>query len=732
MALFEALAELVGTAGLSLAPALDARLQLGDVEQAKAFVHWLGSAGDPDALETVVDGLAREIWISDETRGVAQAALERQAISVASVIRLAPPSAAVLTECIREVRAAETEAPGEPAARRIAASIMAEAGRFGATELSSLTGGTATFLIERAYAHLLRDAESIARFEAALRAFAVSQADDGAVPAASGEAGLVASLPAGVAGLIAEAGGPLYLTGLREQFGLSEKAISRVLTLLVGQGVPAERMLERLEGLCKWLGDAKAQLSRPSNDLAETRRLKARAAAALGDGDFEAAADALRQIRREIRESRHRTEERLAEEVAAIRGQMAEEARATARLAELALANRDFGTAADLFGEAALVLPSADRTNAWKYNLQRADALYQRATQSRNVQALADAISAYSTIVRQASDLPDQKGLGEASIGLANALALAGTRDGGTARLKDAIAAYRRGLSLIDKRSAANVWTSAQLRLAQALASIGERDQSSPVLREAADAFRDVMEDLSGPRHTADRIAALTGLGNVLLGLEEKDGGVELLVEAAEVFQRVIAYLPKDDPTGQMAQTQMNLGMALLGLGDGPDGVARLEEAVVAFQAALQATVREVATGRWALLQLNLGNAYAALGQKSADAAGNLDKAIAAYEAALGAFSHETDAMKWAIAQMNLGSALVRIGELRDKRRNWVAAAGALVPALEVFEAQGATEYAEVARHNLRRLHESWDSLLSPPGAAVAGAPAKAQVSRAG
>lgn len=733
MALFEALAELVGTAGLSLAPALDAKLQLGDVEQAKAFVHWLGSAGDSEALETVVDGLAREIWISDETRGVAQAALERHAIAVASLIRLAPPSVAVLSESIRQVRAAETEASGEPAARRIAASIMGEASRFGASELSGLTGGIASFLVERAYAHLLRDAESIARFEAGLRAFAASQAPGGVIPAAPGESGLLASLPAAVAGMIGEAGGPLYLVGLREQFGLNEKAVSRVLALLVSQGVPADRMLERLEGLCKWLGDAKAQLSRPSNDLAETRRLKARAAAALGEGDFEAAADALRQIRRDIRESRRRTEERLAEEVAAIRGQMAEEARATARLAELALANRDFAAAADLFGEATLALPSADRAMAWKYNLQRAEALYQRAAQSRGSQAVADAISAYSTAVRQASDLPEQKGLGEASIGLADALALAGVRDGGTARLKDAVAAYRRGLSLLDKRSSPNTWSAAQLKLAQALAQIGERDQSSLVLREAADAFRDVMETLTAPRHAADRLAALTGLGNVLLALEERDGGEELLVEASEAFQRVIELLPEGDPAGQTAQMQMNLGTALLGLGDRPDGIGRLEAAVVAFKAALQSTVREMASGRWALLQLNLGNAYAALGQKSADALGNLDKATAAYEAALGVFSRETDAMKWAITQMNLGSALVRIGELRDKRRNWVAAAGALVPALEVFEVQGAAEYAEVARHNLRRLHESWDALLSPPGATAPAGPApKAPISRAG
>ena len=43
-----------------------------------------------------------------------------------------------------------------------------------------------------------------------------------------------------------------------------------------------------------------------------------------------------------------------------------------------------------------------------------------------------------------------------------------------------------------------------------------------------------------------------------------------------------------------------------------------------------------------------------------------------------------------------------------------VAAAGALVPALEVFEAQGAQQYADVTRQSLKRFHDSWDSLISP------------------
>ena len=90
--------------------------------------------------------------------------------------------------------------------------------------------------------------------------------------------------------------------------------------------------------------------------------------------------------------------------------------------------------------------------------------------------------------------------------------------------------------------------------------------------------------------------------------------------------------------------------------------------------------------------------------------------------------------MKWAIAKMNLGTALIRMGDHRDKRRNWLAAAGELVPALEVFENQGATAYADVTRRNLRRFQESWENLMAPvsQSATVAVGPSTARLSKTG
>src|SRR5690606_23956850 len=123
-------------------------------------------------------------------------------------------------------------------------------------------------------------------------------------------------------------GGAAMLADLRERYGLSEPAMARILSIIDAQKHRPDDMLDKLEALAAWLGDARAQLLKPTNEDADIRRLKAKAAAALAEGSFEGAFEALRMVRRELREGRRRIEERLQEEAAQLRGQMVEEARA--------------------------------------------------------------------------------------------------------------------------------------------------------------------------------------------------------------------------------------------------------------------------------------------------------------------------------------------------------------------------------------------------------------------
>src|SRR5690606_9858350 len=112
--------------------------------------------------------------------------------------------------------------------------------------------------------------------------------------------------------------------------------------------------------LAQWLQDTRQQLLRPTNEPPEIRALKAKAAEALVSGDFEAAMELLKEVRRSFRAARRRTEQRLQEELEQLREEVHQEAMATADVAELAMARMDFQTAAELFEEAAESVGKSD------------------------------------------------------------------------------------------------------------------------------------------------------------------------------------------------------------------------------------------------------------------------------------------------------------------------------------------------------------------------------------
>lgn len=737
MALFDALSELVGAAVLTAAPLCDLIVPPEVASIGGQLAEWLQTRGEAAPMVAIIDALAREIWVGAETRGLSQHALEHHATAVAAILAGFAPSRGLLQQAVDRVRAGSPAGGGqsEPVARRIAVDVFARARGQGAVASAGIKDDVTLFLIDRVYAHLLDEPRTLLGMGPALADFIAEREKGGTQPPTStAQGGAAASLAAlGLSAAVTErlvaSGGPAYLANLRERFGLSEKAMRRLLVLIDGQKPRPEDVLPRLEQLAAWIGDVRAQLTKPSNEEADVRRLKTRAAAALAEGDFEGAVEALRQVRRELREGRRRIEERLAEEVVGLKAQMVEEARATSRLAELALARNDFAGAAELFSEAALTLPTSDRDGIWSFQLQRADALYRRAEIERDQKLMAEVLAAYNQVARLVADGSNQKGLGIANLGLGNTLLLIGEQEAGVGRLQDGAAAYRKAINCLERTEDARTWANAQLRLGRTLALIGERQQAPGTLREAAQAFRETLKELSADRAPSDFAAAKMGLGGVLLALEEQEGGTPLLTEAAEAYAAALDVLDAATQAASIAECKLNLGFAQLGLGEQQRSTERLDAAAVAFRAAIDGFPRETAPQKWALAQMNLGNALAALGDSDQQGGiARIEEAVKAYNLALEEFRRETEPLKWAITQMNLGTALIRLGERREKRRNWLAAAGALVPALEVFEVQRADAYAEATRRNLRRFHESWDTLITGPDEPSAG---RARLSKA-
>ncbi len=731
MSLFGALSELVGGAALASAPACDLALPDTTIENRAGFASWITGRDEMRELRAIVEAIGGEIWVGTETRGLAQRDLDQHVRAAASLVTQYRPSAALIAEIAALARAAKpaTSHPGETIAWRIASDIVARARSGGAFAggLSALPADiplreeVVLFLLDRTFTHLVDDERRLMRLGPALSEFADAQSP-GASKARQGSAGGLAGLgiSRSFVAQIEQAGGTGFLAGIAERFGLSERSVRRAVALVDSQAADTEGRIARLQSLAQWLADVRAQLMRPSNDDAEIRRLKTAAAAALADGDFEAAMDALRLVRRELRETRRRTEERLQDEALALRTQMVEEARATARLAELLAARGEQAQAADLFAEAAMALPRAERETAWRFNLQRAEALLQHSRERGDGAALSEALAAYGGLVRQAAETTNTKALAEACLGHGDALLAAGERDPGSNRLKDAITIYQKAIQLLERERDQSSLMRARIALARAMARQGERDGSVEALKQAAQAFRDAASAVPADKLPSDHASIQVSLGSVLLAIEEREGGAALLEEAAEAYRTAAGLMDSETDTDRWGDVQMNLGLALLGLGEQTRSAPQLEEAISAFRAAIEATPRVKAPRRWALTQMNLGNALAALGDRDETGTALLDEAIEAYNLALEELLREAEPLKWAITQMNLGTALIRLGERKDRRRHWLAAAAALVPALEVFEQQGADDLAEMTRRNLRRFQESWDSILAPPGSPAA------------
>lgn len=729
MSLYESLDSLVSAGLLAIAPAVGCSVPAGAIRSGGDLAAFLRSRGEARHIGAVLDALAQEVWLSQDTRGLPRQVAEDHARKLALLLDDIRPGGTDLAAAL----ASQAGGGGAPAfSRRIAADILHRAAQKEALAKAGLGEEVAAFLLERLFARLLEDPNLIGNLQPSISAFLAQQPGllvpveptgtiarpdvwpTGAQVAAAPRAPTVEARRTAAEAVMVEE--------LRVRHSLSPRVIERFCVILDRSAIAPEQRLARLEEMAGWLTTTHDHLLRQSNEDAEVRRLKSQAAAALAEGDFEVAVELLKQVRRRTRDGRRRIEQRLDEEIQNLRAQMSEEALATAGLAELAMARLDFDAAAELFAEAADCTPDSDRMTALKFTVRQADALYAKGDEFKDAAALSEAAAIYADAVKLASEADDRRGAATASYGLANALLRTGERTSGVEKFKEAVAAYRRALSGITRQEEPRLWALSQARLASALALLGERAGDTAHYRDAAQAYRAALQELSRDRASMDWAMAQVGLGNTLLSLEEQQGNAALLSDVVEAFKGALSVLTPDRAPAAWASAQMNLGNALLGLGEDEGHAGRIEEAVAAYRQALTVFTRETHARDWSLVQMNLGNALASLGERDGAQSTRLEEAVAIYQEALKVLTRDEMPMRWAITQMNLGSVLIRLGERKDKRSNWLAAAAAMVPALEVFEAQGASEYAELTRSNLKRFHDQWDIMLAPGVRAITAA----------
>ena len=603
MGLYESLDVLVGAGLVASAPAVGCPMPAGAARDGARLSALLRARAEADAFGAVLDALAREIWLSQESKGLSLAEAEEQALALVGALDACRPDPDDVRAALGFAAAgASGKANGSDAIEaRIAADVVARAVRMRVLGADARTQDIAGFLLERMLAHVFADRGLLPALVPAFQAFA---ADGGGRPAINGQATQAVIPPDGGRAPVTESppearpphsardeavdpgrssrtavlpsppSQPTSQTAVRDsagaleriqqRYGLSAAAAQRLTDLVEARGGTAGARPERVEELAAWIAQARAQLLKPSNDTAEAQRLNAEAAGALSEADFDRAGAILEQVRGQVRAARRRTEARLKEELASLQRHEAEEAQATAGLAELALARREYDRAASLFQEAAEGVLASDPAVALRFVMRQAETFAHKGQQAGDEAALRQAGQIFALALQQARAAGDKRASALAEVGIGKVLCAQAERGGDPAMPRDAIAAFRRALAVLTREAEPSLWAEAQIELGSAL--------------------------------------ALAGLSDA-----------------------------------------------------GPEGIARLQEAT------------------------------------------------AAYRTGLAALSRETTPLRWALTQVKLGGVLVRSGERSNHARFWLAAATALFNALEVFEAEGAAQHADMTRLSLRQ-----------------------------
>jgi tetratricopeptide (TPR) repeat protein len=427
--------------------------------------------------------------------------------------------------------------------------------------------------------------------------------------------------------------------------------------------LPESEIPARLARWAEAFTAARELLERATNDRPEAEAARHHAAELLAANDLEAAQAVLARARQSLRESRQQT----AQEEAAI---LADEA----RVHRLRL---DYPAAADALLEAAALVTSFDRVQAWRHKLEAGGALIDRGQEFADKDALVRAIAICRDALALAPRAARPDAWAATQNNLGKALRLLGEREAGTARLEEAVATFRATLEVHTRERVPLAWAMTQNSLGEALRLLGEREAGTARLEEAVKAFQLALEERIRERVPFDWAWAQSRLGVALTALGKREAGMARLEEAVAVCRLAVEERTRQREPLQWARTQSNLGKALQALGEREAGTARLEEAVEVFRLALEEWTRERVPPNWAETQTKLGNTLRMLGEREASTA-RLEEAVEVFRLAMAEQTRERAPLQWAETQANLGAALAALGERE-------AGTARLEEAVEVF-----------------------------------------------
>jgi tetratricopeptide (TPR) repeat protein len=428
------------------------------------------------------------------------------------------------------------------------------------------------------------------------------------------------------------------IVDISKTLGVTEDA-AKTLLKIVGEdpNIPEDKLAEALSKVAADYQRLQAQVAALNPDNPTAKALVDEAKPEIDAGHFQRAHELLRQATqaqiaaaqeaRKLKEQAQRAED----------AQMLGAASSTAAEGGVAMTERRYLEAADLFRRAADYIPPGHTSEHGGYLTREAEALYQ-----------------------QGDELGDNDAL------------------------RSCTQIYRHALSDYPRSQAPLEWAATKMELGSALSKLGERESGTAHLVEGVAAFREAVDEYKRNRLPLNQAMALWGLGTALLSFGERESGTAHLVEGVAAFRAALGEATRERAPLQWAKMQNNLGNALLELGDRESETTLLVQAVAAYQGALEEYTRERVPLESAQTQNNLGNALERLGERESGTAG-LVKAIAAYREALKERTRERVPLEWAKTQGNLGNALRVLGEREDDTAHLKEAVAVYGSALEIF-----------------------------------------------
>ncbi len=271
---------------------------------------------------------------------------------------------------------------------------------------------------------------------------------------------------------------------ISKTLGVTEEAAKTLLKIAgADDKIPEDKLAEALTRVAGDYKRLQAQVAALNPDNPTARKLVDEARPEIAAGHFERAHELLRQATQAqiaaAQEARKLKEQAQATEDA----QMLGAAGSTAAEGDVALTERRYGEAAELFGQAAGYVPSGHASEHGGYLLRQADALYRQGDERGDNDALRSAIEVYGRALAEYSRKQTPLDSAMTQMNLGNALGTLGERESGTARLQEAVAAYRAALGEWTRERVPLDWAMTQMNLGNALGTLGERESGTARLR---------------------------------------------------------------------------------------------------------------------------------------------------------------------------------------------------------------------------------------------------------